>query len=306
MIWLDFILYGFLLTATLGLLTSWLDRKITARLQYRVGPPLLQPFIDLVKLFGKETLVPAGASKMMFFSSPVVGLASVMIVATLVWVNNQNPQVGFLGDLIVVLYFLTMPSISLMMGGFASRNPLASLGASREMKLILSYELPFLLSVFVAVIKTGFVIRLGEILSFQAEHAAVASSLSGGLALVVAVLCMQAKLGIVPFDAAEAETEIISGVTVEYSGVGLALFRLMKSMLLCTLPIFLIVLFLGGLRFDGIQIFYSVCKYVGLILAITVIRNTNPRVRIDQAVRFFWGPVMVLAVVAVVLALNGF
>ena len=306
MIYLQFaIFFGFCLTAIIGLLTSWVDRKVTARLQYRVGPPVLQPLIDIVKLFGKETLVPQGVSAVTFLSAPVAGLASVIVVSTLLWVNSFVPRVTFIGDLIVVLYFLVIPSISLMMGGFASRNPLASLGASREMKMILSYELPFLLAVFVPVIKDGFAIRLGEIMNFQAVHGNNAASLSGVLAFLVAVLCVQAKLGMGPFDAAEAETEIAGGLLIEYSGTPLAIFRLMKIMLLCALPVFLIVLFFGGLRTDGINLLYTILKYLGIVLLFTVIRNTNPRVRIDQAVRFFWGPVTVMAVAAVVLAFKG-
>ena len=116
---------------------------------------------------------------------------------------------------------------------------------------------------------------------------------------------MQAKLALVPFDIPEAETEITSGPLIEYSGSGLSLYRLMKNMLLFTLPFFLIILFMGGLRIDGIHFLYGVLKYVGLVALITVIRNTNPRVRIDQAVKFFWGPVTVLAIIAVILAFKG-
>ena len=300
-----FLVYGFLLTAVIGLLASWIDRKVTARVQYRVGPPILQPLIDIVKLLGKETLIPTGASKITFLMMPVVGLVSVMLVSTLLWINNIDPAKTFLGDWIVVLYLLTIPSISIIMGGFASRNPLASLGASREMKLVLSYELPFVLAALVPVIKSDFSIRLGEILSFQAQNGAIAGSLSGFLALVVAILCMQAKLALVPFDMPEAETEITSGPLIEYSGSGLAVYKLMKNMLLFVLPFFLIILFMGGLRFDGIHLLNGILKYVGLVALITVIRNTNPRVRIDQAVRFFWGPMTVLAAIAVVLAFLG-
>lgn len=299
------LIYGFILTATIGLLASWIDRKVTARVQYRVGPPILQPLIDIVKLLGKETLVPSGASKTTFLMAPVVGLASVILVSTLLWLNNINPTRGFLGDLVVVLYLLTIPSISIIMGGFASRNPLASLGASREMKLILSYELPFVLAVLVPVIKSNFSIRLGEILGFQAQNGVFTGSASGFLALLVAILCMQAKLALVPFDIPEAETEIVSGPLVEYSGSSLAVFRLMKNMLLFTLPFFLMILFMGGLRYDGVHLLNGVLKYVGLVALVTVIRNTNPRLRIDQAVRFFWGPVTILAVIAVILALRG-
>lgn len=300
-----FLFFGFLLTAIIGLLASWIDRKVTAKVQYRVGPPLLQPLIDIVKLLGKETLIPAGSSKITFLMAPVIGLASVILVSTLLWINNIYPAKSFLGDLIVVLYLLVIPSISIIMGGFASKNPLASLGASREMKLILSYELPFILAVLVAVIKSGFTFRLGEILAFQAQNGAFVGSWSGTLALIVAIICMQAKLALVPFDIPEAETEIAGGPLIEYSGSGLAIYRLMKNMLMFTVPFFLIIVFIGGLRLDGIHLLYGVLKYIGLVALMTVIRNTNPRVRIDQAVKFFWGPVTIIAIIAIILALLG-
>jgi len=300
-----FLFFGFLLTAIIGLLASWIDRKVTAKVQYRVGPPLLQPLIDIVKLLGKETLIPAGSSKVTFLIAPVIGFASVILVSTLLWINNIYPAKSFLGDLIVVLYLLVIPSISIIMGGFASRNPLASLGASREMKLILSYELPFILAILVTVIKSGFTFRLGEILTFQAQNGAFVRSWSGTLALIVAIICMQAKLALVPFDIPEAETEIAGGPLIEYSGSGLAIYRLMKNMLMFTVPFFLIIVFMGGLRFDGIHFLYSALQYIGLVALITVIRNTNPRMRIDQAVKFFWGPITIIAIIAIILALLG-
>lgn len=300
-----FLFFGFLLTAIIGLLASWIDRKVTAKVQYRVGPPLLQPLIDIVKLLGKETLIPAGSSKITFLMAPVIGLASVILVSTLLWINNIYPAKSFLGDLIVVLYLLVIPSISIIMGGFASRNPLASLGASREMKLVLGYELPFILAMLVSVIKSGYTFRLGEILDFQTQNGAFVGSWSGALALIVAIICMQAKLALVPFDIPEAETEIIGGPLIEYSGSGLAIYRLMKNMLMFTVPFFLIIVFIGGLRLDGIHLLYSVLKYIGLVALMTVIRNTNPRVRIDQAVKFFWGPMTIIAIIAIILALLG-
>lgn len=299
------VIYGFLVTAFIGLLASWIDRKVTARVQYRVGPPILQPLIDIIKLLGKETLVPKGASKITFLGAPAVGLAGVVLVSTLLWINNINQNQTFLGDLIVAVYLLAIPSISIIMGGFASANPLASLGASREMKLVLGYELPFILAIFVPVIKSGFSIKLGQILTFQAQNGVIVGSWSGALALIVVIMCVQAKLALVPFDMPEAETEITGGPLIEYSGSGLALYRLMKNMLLFVLPFFVIILFMGGLRIDGIHLLYGVLKYVGLVALVTVIRNTNPRVRIDQAVRFFWGPMTVIAIIAVLLAFKG-
>jgi NADH-quinone oxidoreductase subunit H len=296
---------GFLATAAIGLVASWIDRKVTARVQYRVGPPVLQPLIDLVKLSGKETLIPAGASPAAFLGAPLIGLASVVLVSTMLWVGAFGLHGGFLGDLIVVMYLLTIPSISVILGGFASGNPFASLGASREMKLILAYELPFVLALFVSVIQCGYSIRFDDILASQAENGAVALSLSGALALIVVILCMQAKLALVPFDAPEAETELSGGVLIEYSGSALAIYRLTKNMLFFTLPFFVMVMFMGGFRLDGVRPLLGVLKYVGLVALITVIRNTNPRLRIDQAIKFFWGPVTLLAILAVALALWG-
>ena len=296
------VVFGFVATAILGLVTSWIDRKVTARVQYRVGPPFLQPFIDIVKLLGKETVIPAGASRGLFLSAPLLGLAGVITASTILWVNQFFTE-GFAGDWIVIIYLLTVPSLSLIIAGFASGNPLASLGSSREMKLIIAYELPFILAMLVPVIGANS-IRIGGILGAQITGI-FADSISGILAIIVAIFCVQAKLALVPFDIPEAETEIVGGPLVEYSGSGLAVFRLMKNMLLFVLPFFLIILFFGGLRLDGINLLWTSLEYVGIVAVITVIRNTNPRVRIDQAVRFFWGPITLIAAVAVILALNG-
>jgi NADH-quinone oxidoreductase subunit H len=197
---LNLLVFGFLLTAVLGLISSWVDRKVTARVQYRVGPPFFQPFIDIVKLLGKETMIPAGASRMVFLTAPVIGLSGVIVASAILWGNQLRPAAGFAGDWIVMLYLLTVPSISIILGGFASGNPLASIGASREMKLVLAYELPFVLAMLVPVLRSDS-IRLGDILAYQVLNGATAGTLSGILALVVAVLCMQAKLALVPFDA---------------------------------------------------------------------------------------------------------
>jgi len=293
---------GLIFAAVVGLVTSWIDRKVTAQVQMRVGPPFLQPFYDVAKLFIKETCVPAGGSKLLFLSAPLIGLAAAAMASTIIWRALLWPDEAFVGDLIVVLYLLTMPAMAVVLGSFASRNPLASLGGSREMKLVLAYELPFVLAIFVPVIKTHS-IRLGEIL---AAPAAVAAP-SGIIALLVAILCMQAKLTLVPFDMPEAETELTGGAYIEYSGPPLAMFKLTRAMMLFIMPMFLVTLLCGGIDFGAgaLWIVLGILKYVGLVVLIVLIRNTAPRVRIDQAVKFFWGPMTVAALLAVVLAFAG-
>ncbi len=296
---------GFLFTAIAGMLVSWVDRKVTARVQWRVGPPLLQPLYDFIKLLGKETIVPRGSSKWIFLAAPLLGLIAVTLVSTMVWSAMLWPEKGFTGDLIVMVYFLMIPSLSVILGGFASKNPIASLGASREMKLMLADELPFLIAVFVTVIQAGGAIRLGQLVQYQQTYGWVFGSVSGVLAAIVGVITMQAKLTLVPFDIPEAETEIMSGPFVEYSGPPLAVFKLTRMMMLFTMPAVIVLLFLGGVHFDGWNILWSVLKIGVLLVLITLIRNTNPRLRIDQAVRFMWGPVTVLAVIAVLFAFLG-
>lgn len=296
---------GFLFTAVVGCLVSWIDRKVTARVQWREGPPVLQPFYDFVKLLGKETIVPGAGSKLTFLAAPLVALAAVTLVSTLLWRVLLWPQEMFLGDLIVVIYLLAIPSIALIVSGAASANPLASLGASREMKLIMGYELPFILAISVPIIKSQGLIRLGELFLWQSSNGIFLGSVSGFLAFIVAILCMQAKLGLVPFDMAEAETEIIAGPFIEYSGTPLALYKLGRWMLLFVVPMFVVIIFMGGIVFDGWHILWGILKYVLLLVIIILVRNTSPRVRIDQAVNFFWKPVTGFAVLAVILAFAG-
>lgn len=298
-------LVGVALTTLLGLAASWVDRKVTARVQYRVGPPFLQPLYDLVKLAGKETVLPRGADRFTFLAAPAVGLAAVVTVSVILWAAVLYPDQGILGDWVVVLYLLLIPSLAVIVGGSASGNPLAAVGASREMQLLMAYELPFVLAALVPVVQAGMTFRLGELVTWQAEHGWVLGSWSGALAAIVALLAIQAKLALVPFDLAEAETELAGGALIEYSGTALALVRLTRSLLLFVLPFLLLVLFLGG-GGDGWEGFLAgAVGYVVLLLLITVIRNTNPRVRIDQALRFFWGPLSGIALAAVILALLG-
>ena len=293
---------GLLFTAVVGLVTSWIDRKVTARVQMRVGPPFLQPFYDVLKLMIKETCIPVGAVRGLFLSAPVFGMAAAALASMLIWRAFLPLGQTFSGDIIVMIYLLTIPAVSVILGSFASQNPLASLGGSREIKLLLAYELPFVLVILVPVIQTHS-IRLADLLAAQPA----VYSPSGIVALAVAIICMQAKLTLVPFDAPEAETELAGGAYVEYSGPPLGIFKLTRAMMLFTIPIFLVAVFCGGISFDRgwLPILLGVLKYVGLVVAVVLIRNTAPRVRIDQAIRFFWGPVTIAALAAVIAALAG-
>ncbi|MFC1887880.1 complex I subunit 1 family protein [Candidatus Cloacimonadota bacterium] len=296
---------GLLFSGVIGGFISWLDRKITARVQFRSGPPLLQPLYDFLKLLMKETIIPKHGSRTTFILAPILAVFGASISAVFILLPLLGLEVGFSGDLLVIIYLLNIPPLAYILGALASGNPLASVGASREMKLILSYEVPFLLVLASVIIKAGMTISFSEIIAFQVSNGAFIGSLSGILGFIVILLCVQAKLGLVPFDMAEGEGEICDGIAIEFSGSTLAMVKLTKYIIFFILPAFLTGLMFAGLDFHGINILWSVLKIFVIVLLITLIRNTNPRVRIKQAMRFFWIWMNLFAIVAVVLALYG-
>jgi NADH-quinone oxidoreductase subunit H len=293
---------GFIFLSVAGGLFSWTDRKITAWVQFRKGPPVLQPFYDFFKLLlVKETILPARGSKLTFLLAPVFGLAGAALSGVLILLPGFGLRPGFSGDIIVIFYLLAIPSLTYIIGALAAGNPLASLGASREMKLIISYELTYLLAIAAVIYKSGMVTGLHDIVAVQQGQGAFVGSISGVLLLVVFIFCTQAKLGFVPFDMPEAETEITHGCFIEYSGSAYAMIKLTKYIMLFLLPAFLCIILLGGFRFDGINLLWSILKLIGVLLLITLIRNTNPRIRIDQAMRFFFIWMNLLVIAAIIL-----
>ncbi|HSG29821.1 MAG TPA: complex I subunit 1 family protein [Candidatus Krumholzibacterium sp.] len=296
---------GFLFTAIVGLLTTWVDRKVSARVHWRVGPPWYQPFADMVKLLGKEVVFPAGAKKTGFLLMPIIGLAAATLASTVLWMVNLDPGSSFVGDSIVVLYIMTIPAVTMILGASASGNPLAILGGAREMKLLFAYELPLVIAMLTSVYKAGS-FSFEAILGMQQASGGFIGSFSGAIAFIVAIMCAQAKCTLLPFDIPEAETELAGGSHIEYSGAPLAVVKLNMAIMFFVVPVFIVTLFWGGFTFVGWKILTSILKYVAIIVIMVLIKNTNPRVRIDQAVRFFWGPMLVLSIIALVLAVLGF
>ena len=299
---ISFIIFpGFIFTAVVGLFLTWVDRKVSAVIQWRVGPPWYQPFADFLKLLLKETMVPEGASKALFLGAPMISVLAPTAVMVMLWTMNFSPGTSFLGDLIVILYLVALLPIAVIIGGSSSRNPLSAIGASREMSLYFAYELPFLLVLMVPVLKADGSIRIGELILIQQATRPFLYSVSGVIAFAVAFICVQAKLGYVPFDAPEAEQEIMAGPYLEYSGVPLAMFKLSRAMMLFVMPLFLITIFWGG-----IADWWTIPKFLLILVLIIVIKNTNPRLRIEQALRFFWTRLSIVGAVALVLAILGF
>jgi NADH-quinone oxidoreductase subunit H len=298
---------GLLFTAVAGAFLSWLDRKITARVQFRKGPPLLQPFYDFFKLLlVKETILPKQGSPMIFLLAPLFAVFGAVMAGVFILLPLFNITTGFRGDILVIFYLLTIPSFSYIIGALASGNPLAAVGGSREMKLIMSYEMTFLLVIAGIIMKSGQKFDLYSIIQTQQAGAPFIGSISGIILFIVGIFCIQAKLALVPFDMPEAEAEITEGIFIEYSGPAYAMIKLTKYIMFFILPAFLIALLMNGFRLNGIHILWAVLKLLAVVLIITLIRNTNPRIKIKQAISFFFIWMNLLAVIALVLIAFGY
>ena len=283
---------------------EWFDRKVYARLQNRMGPThtgrfgLLQPIADFVKLLAKEDVVPEAADKRLFTVLPIIGLAIVSTAGLLLPVWNFDLAApgftSFSGDIIVVLYLLSLPTLILFLAAWSSTNPFSTIGGARVLTMLFGYEVPLVLAVLSpAILADSW--RLAEIAAFyQAKPLLLLTNLLG---FIVAVIAVQAKLERTPFDIPHAETEIVGGTFTEYSGKKLALFRLTFDIELVVSSGLLAAVFLGG--FPGgavIGFLHFVVKTLFVIFLLSLLRALTSRIRIDQVVSFAWKYLAPLAV----------
>ncbi len=298
-----FVFPGLLFVSVLGLLVGWVDRKVSARFQFRVGPPLLQNFNDFFKLLGKQTIIVKDGVKSLFVAAPLVALGTLCLVGTMIGMALFYNS-SYHGDLLVVMYLMMVYSIMLVLGGIATGNVFASIGAGREVKLLLGDELVFVLVCLIPIVKSGYAINLEEILIAQ-ESGVFIGSVSGVIGFIAGLLCIQAKMALRPFDIAEAETEIVEGPLMEYSGPLLAFWKLNHHIMYVVYPMVLILLFLGGFNLQGIGILWAILKYLFIVVLMIIIKNTNPRLQIDNALKFFWRILAPLTFIGLILAVLG-
>lgn len=296
----------------IGLALLGIDRKIAARLQRRVGPPLYQPFIDMVKLFHKELLVPKTAHQKAFQLAPVLGAVSMFATAVLLPIPGVYDGLGQVNDLLVLVYLLAIPALALMIGGSASSSPFAAVGLSREMVLVMAYETPLILVLLTIALKvgalqgTGVTLSLTEIVNYQLAQSSLLADFTLLPALLALLCFIPGTMGVVPFDIPEAETEIVEGPIVEYSGLGLAFFKAMNALKLYVVLSLVVALFFPAILPGGsiINLLWFLVKICLLMLIThTVVRTATGRLRIDQAFKFYlFGP-SVLALFSLILTL---
>jgi NADH-quinone oxidoreductase subunit H len=293
---------GMLFLSVFSLAAEYVDRKLYARLQNRVGPPWFQPFADFVKLLGKEEIIPQQASLNMFKLAPVVAFTSVITAFLYIPMWKAQSLFSFSGDVIVVLYLLTIPTLAFFIGGWYSTSLYARIGAVRSLTQLFAYEVPLFVGILGAALLAN-TWSLSEIMVFYGRHPWY--WLFNIIGFLVSLTALMGKLEKAPFDIPEAETEIVAGSFVEYGGRLLAFIRLTFDCEMIAGAALLVAVFLPfGLVLNpyiGFVIF--ILKILLIIAILSLFRTIFARLRIDQMVVFCWKYVAPLSILQVLINL---
>lgn len=304
-------LLGVVIVATsllvLDVFLVWVERKVVARFQDRLGPNrlgpfgLIQPVADIIKLLIKEDITPVGADKIIYNLAPIFALATVLLLWAVI---PFYPDVVGADLNVGVLYIIAVGAIGtlgIIMAGWASNNKYALLGAFRTVALVISYEVPMLIILMVPVILAKSM-SINTIVDQQSVWYVVIAPVAALLLLISSI----AELGRPPFDLSEAESEIVAGFHIEYSGMKFGLFYAGELLHTLTLSAVISSLFLGGWRGPGVEqlpflgIFYLFAKAFFMYWVIMWIKYTVPRIRIDHMLNLNWKFFTPLALVVLI------
>jgi NADH-quinone oxidoreductase subunit H len=289
---------GFAFLLLFGLFCEWVDRKVYARMQNRVGPPLFQPFADLIKLLGKEDIVPQNVDRVLFQYTPLIAFAAVMTPIIFIPIWSATALFPLQGDLIIALYLLSIPALALFVIGWSSVSLYPLVGGFRAATMLFGYEVPFILACLSCGILAGSW-SISDITGYLELHPAAMLVVIPGF--IIALIALEAKLERTPFDIPHAETEIVGGVLTEYSGKKLGVMRLMDDIRMVVGSSLIAAVFLGGfivsygsIPWAGtdltnlINFLLYIAKSLVIVFILAVIRTLFARIRIDQMLDFSW------------------
>jgi len=274
-------------------------RKLKAVIHSRKGPPITQPYRDLMKLLAKEDLLSGGG--VVFRAAPVVALAALLVAAMLTPIGTK-PPLGNYGDIIVWIYVISIAAVAVMLGAFASGNPFAYAGAGREMMMMLTVEPIVILALLAGVVKAK-TLLMGGVVAWQLANGITTSM---AVAAIAFFLAMQANVGRLPFDIVEAESEIVEGPFIEYSGPRLALCKLGFYVRQLVFALLFVSVFIPWPNVDltALAMLLTLVKALVVLLLVGVIDSVVPRLRIDQSMTYM-SRVLFVAIGGVALALIG-
>lgn len=284
------------LLMVLDIFLVWIERKVVARFQDRIGPNrvgpfgLIQPFADIIKLMIKEDTTPDGADKVVYNLAPILSMMSVLIL----WAIVPLAPVMLGVDLNVGILFLiaagAIGTLSIIMAGWSSNNKFAMIGAFRCVAVMVSFEIPMLTMLMIPTIFAGSM-RMNDIIQSQNIWYFILSPLGALIFLTAAI----AELGRAPFDLAEGESELVAGFNIEYSGMKFGMFYAGELLHAFTFGGFWAILFFGGYRFFGLE---QVSPFLAILIlvikamigywVIMWVKYTMMRIRIDQMLGFNW------------------
>lgn len=284
------------LLMVLDIFLVWIERKVVARFQDRLGPNrlgpfgLIQPFADIIKLIIKEDTTPGGADKVVYNLAPILSMMSVLIL----WAVVPLAPVMLGTDLNVGVLFIiaagAIGTLSIIMAGWSSNNKFAMIGGFRQVAVMVSFEIPMLTMLMIPVIFASSM-NMNAIIEAQDVWYVWLSPLGALIFLIAAI----AELGRAPFDLAEGESELVSGFNIEYSGMKFGMFYAGELLHAFTFGGFWAILFFGGYRFFGLEQVSPFLAILILILkamlgywVIMWVKYTMMRIRIDQMLSFNW------------------
>lgn len=278
---------GLLFVAVFGLAAEYADRKFHAILQNRVGPPWYQPLADMIKLVAKQTNVPEHADRMVFMLMPMVALTAIVTTMMYIPIWGEKALFSFSGDIVAVLYLLTIPTFTFFLGGWYSRSVWSMIGAARSIMQLFAYEIPLLLSILAPALLAN-TWSLSEMTKFYNSHPLL--GLCNIVGFVISLIALLGKLEKVPFDIPEAETEIVGGTFTEYSGRMLATWRIALDIEMVVGASLITAVFLPyGLGLPPVAGFVLyIVKVMFIVGLLCVARTIFARLRIDQMINFCW------------------
>ena len=280
---------------------EWIDRRVTARLQGRIGPPWYQPLADWIKLMAKEDLLPEGAHKGVCTVAPMASLAAVLAAGLYIPVGRVAVS-SFEGDLIVVLFLLSIPALAYFLAGWMSGGVYSIIGGNRSLLQYFSYEVPFLMALSGPAILSGSwsIARIAEY-----QHQTTWAAWVQPLGFVLAIVGLIGKLKREPFDIPKAKSEIAAGPLTEFSGRKLALWSLSVQIKTVIGMFLLINAFMGGAAYEA-QAYVALSfglKALLILLVLSVAGVLYARLRIDQLANLGWRVLAPLGLLQTLVAL---
>jgi len=300
--WVHFVVFTVIVLAFIFLLAIgliYIERRGSGRFQARVGPNrtgpfgLLQAIADAIKALTKETITPAKGDKWVYWLAPLVTFVPALMIFAVIPFQDG----ALLADLnIGILYIVAISSVSVVgvfMAGWGSNNKYALLGAMRSIAQVVSYEIPLGLAIVGVVLLAGS-LSMNEIVNAQS----IPFILLQPLGFLIFFLAACAEINRTPFDLLEAESEIVAGYNIEYSGMKFALFYLVEYCEALAISAIIATLFLGGWKGPMLPpVLWFLIKVVSVFFVIVWIRSTIPRLRIDQVMGFAWKGLLPLALI---------